>query len=232
MTETERIEIYPKWGDRWSSTPIKASYNPTEFTLEKGVQLAEIAIPGLDTPLLQFVRGQNEKLSLDLFFDSTEDGMGDNAVSVTKKTDEVYQLAKIKPDAHAPPICLFVWGDGFPGANVEAEVGSQRRYGFQCVVESVRQQFTLFSPKGVALRATLTLSLREYRTLEEQLPQQNPSSPERTHGHVLQRGETLSRIAAEFYRRPQEWRPIAERNGIDDPRRLSPGMFLTVPPIR
>jgi hypothetical protein len=232
MTSLEKVLIYPKWGDTWSDTPIRASYNPKEFTLEKGVQLAEIAIPGLDTPLLQFVRGQNEKLSLELFFDTTDRGMGDEVTSVTTETDAVYQLVKIKPETHAPPICLIVWGDTFPGANTHAEVGGQRRYGFQCVVESVRQQFTLFSPKGIPLRATLTLSLREYRPLEEQFPQQNPSSPDRTHGHVVQRGDTLSRIAGEFYRRPGEWRAIAVENGLDDPRRLAPGMILTVPPIR
>src|SRR5438552_9958901 len=84
-------------------------YNPTEFTLSKGVQIAEIAIPGLDSPILQFVRGQTETLTLDLFFDTTDRGMDDSAVSVTTKTDKFYQLIKINKDTHAPPICRFTW---------------------------------------------------------------------------------------------------------------------------
>ena len=38
------------------------------------MQFAEVAIPGLDAPIIQFVRGQSETLTLDLFFDSTEKG--------------------------------------------------------------------------------------------------------------------------------------------------------------
>jgi nucleoid-associated protein YgaU len=84
----------------------------------------------------------------------------------------------------------------------------------------------------VPLRATLTLSLREYKTLDEQLSQLNLSSPDRTHAHLTREGETLSRIAAVYYTRPGEWRAIAEENAIDDPRRLEPGVLLTVPSIR
>ena len=54
---------------------IPVQFNPTEYTLEKGAQIAEIAIPGLDSPILQFIRGQTEKLTLELFFDTTESGM-------------------------------------------------------------------------------------------------------------------------------------------------------------
>ena len=50
---------------------IPVQFNPPELTLSKGAQIAEIAIPGLDSPILQFIRGQNEKLTLDLFFDTT-----------------------------------------------------------------------------------------------------------------------------------------------------------------
>ena len=37
---------------------IPVQFNPTEYTLAKGAQIAEIAIPGIDSPILQFVRGQ------------------------------------------------------------------------------------------------------------------------------------------------------------------------------
>src|SRR6476620_8924993 len=146
---------------------LDVQFNPTEFTLDKGTQIAEIGIPGLDSPLLQFVRGQNEKLSVDLFFDTTENGTGAGAVSVTTLTDPVYSLVKIEPDGHAPPVCTFIWNARFPGSNLPAVAGNQRRTSFQCVVESIKQKFTFFSPEGVPLRATLSLVLREYKTLGE-----------------------------------------------------------------
>jgi hypothetical protein len=209
---------------------FEVQFNPTELTLDKGLQLAEIAIPGLDSPVLQFVRGQNEKMTLDLFFDTTEAGTGPNATSVTTKTDKFYSLVKIDPLTHAPPICEFHWNKSFPGAHLPEPTSAQGRQAFTFVVESVKQKFTFFSPDGVPLRATLTLSLREYKTLGAQLYQLNKASPDRTHAHVTAAGDSLSALAGRYYGRSVEWRPIAEENDIEDPRRIDPGLFLTIPP--
>ena len=231
MEQLQKASIVATYSDG-SMDIMDVQFNPTEFTLDKSAQIAEIAIPGLDSPLLQFVRGQNEKLSVDLFFDTTENGTGAGAVSVTTLTDPVYSLVKIEPDGHAPPVCTFIWNARFPGSNLPAVAGNQRRTSFQCVVESIKQKFTFFSPEGVPLRATLSLVLREYKTLGEQLDQLNLSSPNRTHSHVTRRGDSLASVAGRYYQRPGEWRAIADANVIEDPRRLMAGRFLRVPPIR
>lgn len=265
MEQLAKAVLLVHWHDR-EPEEIPVQHNPTELSFDKSAQIAEIAIPGLDSPLQQFVRGQAEKLSVDLFFDTTDQGMGRGATSVTTLTDRIYQLVKIEPKRHAPPICTFIWGNKPPGSTIggvagevaamagggalgavlgslagaaesvaEAVVGAlggnQNRNGFRCIVESVKQKFTLFSPEGLPLRATLSVTLREYKTLEEQLAQLNKTSPDRTHAHVTQRGETLSGIAGQYYRRPGEWRPIADANDIEDPRRLTAGVFLTIPPV-
>jgi hypothetical protein len=232
MQTLQQAMIVVTWAKTGVMEFIAVQFNPAQLSFNKGVQIADIPIPGLDTPLLQFVRGQNESLAIDLFFDSTESGMGANAKSVTEYSDQIYQLVKIEPDSHAPPICEFIWNSKFPGANIADELGgSQKRNSFKCVVESVRHQYTLFSPEGVPLRATLSVNLREYKTLEDQLAQLNLNSPDRTQVQVLQSGDTLSSIAGQHYRRPGEWRLIADANNLDDPRRLTPGTFLTVPPM-
>ncbi|GLQ89915.1 CIS tube protein [Dyella flagellata] len=214
-----------------ASDEFEVQFNPTEFSLEKAAQIAEINIPGLDSPLLQFVRGQNEKLTVELFCDTTEQGMGDGAVSVTTVSDRVYSLIKIEPSGHAPPICTFIWSPNFPGADLLAGAGNQRRNSFQCVVESIRQKFTLFAPDGTPLRATLTLTLREYKTLDDQLWQLNLSSPDRSHSYVTQRGDRLSSVSWQYYRKTSAWRDIATNNTIEDPRRLGAGVFLRIPKI-
>lgn len=212
---------------------LEVQFNPTEFTLNKGVQIAEIAIPGLDSPILQFVRGQSETLTLDLFFDTTDQGMGDNATSVTTLTDQFYQLIKIDSDTHAPPICHFAWGGhNFPGSNMNGNWASQNREnGFDCLVESVRQRFTMFSTQGIPLRATLTVSLREYKTLDKQLQQLNLMSSDHTRTHVVQRGETLNKIADTYYEDSTKWRAIADANTILDPLALQPGTILQLPSL-
>ena len=218
-------------GETLEFLSLDIQYNPTELSFEKQAQLAEIAIPGLDAPIQQFVRGQAERLTLEIFCDSTDHGTGVNARSVTEETDKYYQLTKIIPKRHAPPTVTFFWNAKFPGADLDEAWGNQRRNSFTGVAESVRQRFTMFSVEGVPLRATVTLVLREWRPIEEQLYQINPSSPDRTHSHVLGAGDTLSAVAGRYYDRPGEWRRIADTNGIDDPRRLQPGRVLAVPRI-
>lgn len=270
MEQIAKAMLLVKWDNRSEPESIEVQYNPTELSYDKGAQIAEIPIPGLDAPLQQFVRGQAEKLTLELFFDTTDEGTGKGAVSVTTKTDRIYQLVKIEPTQHAPPICTFIWSDQFPGSSLNGNAGSsasrlagsalgaaaaalgpigvaagaalgaltaavngnQRRNGFKCIVESVKQKFTFFSPEGVPLRATLSVTLREYKTLKEQLDHLNLSSPDRTHSHVLERGETLSALSARFYQDVGDWRVIADANNIEDPRRLKAGAFLTIPPTR
>ena len=211
--------------------PLNVRFNPTEYTLNKGAQIAEVTIPGLDSPILQFVRGQSETLSLDLFFDSTEDGMDDNAKSVTELTDKFYQLVKLDGETHAPPVCFFSWGANFPGQRLYKSTGSQLRNGFKCLVESVRQRFTLFSPQGVPLRATLTVSLKEYKTLAEQMNEINKTSPDHSHTHVVQLGETLSQISYALYEDPAQWRAIADQNALLDPLDLERGTVLEIPTL-
>jgi len=230
MQQPVKASLQASW--KYQTTEYFFQFNPTEISFNKAAQIAEIAIPGLDSPVLQFVRGQAETLTMELFFDTTDLGdMPDNAVSVTTETDLIYELVKIDPDRHAPPICTFSWDLDFPGADVTESLGNQQRNSFTCIVESVKQTFTLFSPNGVPLRAKVTLNLKEYKTLEEQFEQLRLNSPDRTHSHIVQRGDTLTSIAATYYNRPGEWRRIANKNNIDDPRRLVVGAFLTVPPI-
>jgi hypothetical protein len=194
-------------------------FNPTEYTRNKGAQIAEIGIYGIDSPILQFVRGQNEKLTMDLFFDTTTlpGGLGDKAISVTTLTEPFYQLCKIQPKTHAPPRIRFTWSEALS---------------FKAIVESVQQKFTLFNPKGVPLRATLSVAFREYKTLEEQLAELKLESTDHTKRRVAERGDTLSSIAAEEYGDPRLWRRIAEANpGVASPRRLRPGQVLLIPPL-
>jgi hypothetical protein len=212
--------------------PLKVMFNPTEYTLNKGVHIGEVPIPGLDAPILQFVRGQVETLALDLFFDTTDGGTGKRAKPVTEETDKFYALVKIERETHAPPVCLFSWGgEHFPGKRNEQAADPMLRFAFKCIVESVRQRFTLFNPDGVPLRATLTVSLKEYKTLAEQIQEIDPHSADRDRAHVVRQHETLSSIAADLYDDPAQWRWIANANQLDDPLALVPGMVLAVPRI-
>ena len=205
------------------ATKLQVQFNPTELNFTKGAQVAEIGIPGLDTPLLQYVRGQAETLSLELFFDSTEDGTAGSSVkAVTAQTDKFYALIKAEQATHAPPVLLFLWGGtSFPG--------KRRDNGFRCVVTSVRQQFTLFSPDGKPLRAKLTVELKEYKPLTLHLAELGFQSADHTKATVVRESDTITAIAYREYADDRQWRRIADANGVVDPLALRPGTILRIP---
>ncbi len=196
-------------------------YNPQELTLTKGAQIAEIPVPGLDSPLLQFVRGQAETMTVELFFDTTEDGTGVGTTPVTTETDNFYDFVKQDSTTHAPPVLLFTWGGtAFPG---------RQRDGFRCVVSSIRQQYTMFAPDGTPLRAKLTVELKEYRSLTEQLRELNLLSADHTKSTTVRDGDTITGISQALYGDDRNWRQIADDNAIDDPLNIASGTILRIP---
>jgi nucleoid-associated protein YgaU len=204
---------------------IVAQFNPEKYTASRSVQYAEAAIPGLDAPVVQFVRGQSEKVTLELFFDATEKGTVENVTDVRNDTRKVYDLMRVNSDTHAPPRCVVYWG-----ANQKLFSHGTSVVPW-CLVESVSQEFTLFSPSGIPLRAKLNVTFRDAWTIDEQLEQTPRHTSDRTKFVRVRRGETLSHIAWKAYQNPAQWRPIAEANGLDNPRLLSPGMRLKIPSL-
>jgi nucleoid-associated protein YgaU len=195
---------------------IPVQLNPSEYTLSKSAQIAEIAIPGIDSPIQQFIRGQTEKLTLELFYDTTGLGRDELAVPVEPLIRPIYELVKIQPRTHAPPRVRVTWGLGLS---------------FTAIVESVQRRYTLFNPLGVPLRATVSVTFREYRTLEEQLSDLNLQSSDHTTSYLVVGRSTLSRVAGEALGDPRDWRAVAEENPGVDPLAPLPGTVLTIPAV-
>ena len=209
--------------------PVVVDYSPAELSFSKSAQFAEVAIPGLEQPLLQFSRGDAETLQMEVFLDSTQDGTGAGAVAVTSKVEELHKLVRIRGDLHAPPLVRVSWGTDFPGdALGESQTAGET---FTAVVLSVARRFTLFSPDGKPLRATVTLSLKQYATVAEQVAAVNYQSADHTRLHVVVEGETLPLIAHDAYSEARRWRAIAEHNRLENVRDLVPGTRLELPPL-
>ena len=191
---------------------IPVCFNPTQYRIEKSNTFVDVPIPGLEAPPIQFIRGNAEKLSLDLLVDTT-----DTLVDVRLRyTDQLRGLLDIQSELHAPAIVRFIWD----------------RQIFRGVIESLSINYVLFSPDGTPLRAQLGLSLKEYRPIEEQIAKEKTTSPDVDKAYTVRRGDTLSSVAAAAYGDPALWREIANANDIDDPRHLEPGRVLRVPRLK
>ncbi|KYF92557.1 hypothetical protein BE18_16825, partial [Sorangium cellulosum] len=166
-----------------SLRPINVLFNPTEYTIAQSNQLAEIGVPGLEAPIIQFVRGNSEDLSLELLVDTT-DGRGQR--DARRPADQLMELARVDPELHAPPVCTFSWG---------GEI-------LRGVVASASRQFVLFDPDGTPRRIRVTLGVKRYRTLAEQIGDMSRRSPDRTRTVLVREGDTLPGIAASAYGDP------------------------------
>lgn len=204
--EKATIQRYNLESGTPEGNPIEVLFNPTEYRLEKSNQFAEVPIPGLEAPPVQFVRGSIRTLSMQLFFDTYEQGE-----DVRDYTGQIVELLDVDPELHAPPVCIFSWGD----------------LNFVGVLERANQSFQLFLSDGTPVRATVDVTFKEYfRTPGDR------QSADFTKRYVVRRGDTLSGIAGQKYGDPALWRPIAEENGIDDPLSIEPGQVLTIPAIQ
>jgi hypothetical protein len=189
---------------------IEVMFNPTEYGIDRGAHYAELPVPGLKTPILQFVRGEAEVLNVELFLDGST-GRG----SVEENLEALRRLVQIDGELHAPPVCAFEWGG-------ERFVG---------VVTSLKEKYSLFDESGAIKRARVTLSMKSYRALEVQQRELKRSSPDRTRARVLREGETLATLANEAYGDPRLWRVIAQANNVDRPRFVAPGTPLRIPAL-
>jgi len=201
------IHVLDAKGKKKSEVPVL--FYPSEYSMEKSNEFTNIDIPGLESPLLQFNKGGLETLSMDLFFDTYEIGE-----DVRKYTDKIVDLLKIDPDIHVPPVLKFIWGN----------------LNFTCVLSRVSKKFTMFTSDGIPIRATLSVTFSEYNTGDEARKRPLQSS-DKTKIRTVRQGDSLWAIAAEEYGDPTLWRPIADENGIYNPRILEPGREITVPPL-
>src|SRR5258708_3697483 len=182
-------------------------FNPEEYSLNKDNNFASQPVPGLSSPLIQFVNGNLRTLEMELFFDTT-----DARTDVRDETSKVTDLLKIDSNLHAPPIIIVSW------ASLQ----------FRCVLAKANQKFIRFIDDGTPVRARLTCSFSEFIDVDREAKEVNRQTADFSKSHIVKQEETLSQIATSFYGNPMIWRPIAVANAIDDPRAITEGQTLLI----
>ncbi|NJD51981.1 MAG: LysM peptidoglycan-binding domain-containing protein [Candidatus Methanoperedens sp.] len=191
---------------------IEILYFPPEYSLERSNTFSEIAIPGLESPYLQFVKGNAGTITIEVFYDTYEKG-----TDVREITSQLTDLLNIDPTIHAPPPLQFIWG-------------LDPKEPFNCVLERVTKKFTMFNSDGVPVRARLNITLKEFK-MQLNSRERELQSPDKTKVYIAKQGDSLWAIAYREYGDPDMWRPIAEKNNIYNPRSLKPGTELAIPPL-
>lgn len=206
-----RAVVIPRDG-LGAGVEIPVLFNPTEYSVEYSATFQETAPPGLNNPIIQFVNGNARVLTMDLLFDTYTDHGGR---SVLEKTEPFTDLLSIDATTHAPRRVEFRWG----------------AFNFMAVVEKISQRFTMFRSDGVPVRATLSVTFKQYKTIAEQLRDPRRNSADKTKRRVFEAHDSIWLLAAREYGEVRYWRLIANENDIEDPRRIEPGRVLILPPI-
>lgn len=208
------------------SRAIEVMFNPTDYSIQLNNNFDWKTVPGTSMPVGQFVSGEAGVFTVDLFFDTfimTEAEIKKKISKPTRSqkkdvrnfTDQITQLMLIDSELHAPPICIFAWGS----------------FQFKGVVEKAEQNFTMFSPEGVPVRAKLKVTFKEFRSLKEQSQKTPLHSSDRTKQRMMIEGDQLWTVAAREYGDGGLWREIAKANGISNPRDPENGRPITIPPL-
>jgi len=227
MTALAKLTITPEAASGFASIPVL--FNPNTYSISKTVQWVPATGSNQTTgqterrknaPALEFGGGQSRSLSLDLFFDTTEE-TDESQKDVRNKTNLIVKLTRIvrNLDPQRPPVCVISWGKGPP-------LGSD--FPFTGVVTQLTQRFSMFLADGRPVRANLTVAFTEYLDPKKDQLENDPEFTTR----LVKRGDTLSSIAADVYHDPTQWRVIAEANQLDDPRQSLVGRRLNIPKIR
>ncbi len=210
---------------------IPVLFNPTEYSISRRVNYAEVQIPGLQTPLLQFVRGESETLTVELFLDDSDSrgaqiplpipqglplGTAPATESeVEKHLSNLRKFVTIASELHAPPVAQFTWGNTT----------------FRGVITELQEKFVLFRDDGNILRARITVTFKSYVPPDVQAREANNNSPDRTKTHITTEGDRLERIAGVEYGDPKMWPVIAKANNLTRPRILPAGTVLIIPSL-
>lgn len=174
----------------------------------------------------RYSHSRSDRLSLELVFDGMRvvdlglmSVVGKGSPPVSRQVEGFLDACfRMDGKVHAPRYLTLNWGDG-------------PLKGFECRMDTVSIQYTAFDRNGAPLRATLKASFVEDVSPSKRVALEEKSSPDLTHYRIVHRGDTLPMLCREIYGTPEHYLLVADANGLDEFRRLDPGMRLVFPPL-
>ena len=140
--------------------------------------------------------------------------------TVASRVNDFLKLAfRMNGDIHEPNYLKVSWGDLWGES------------AYNCWLGSVDINYSNFDRDGSPLRATLDVNLISDETAEDLKKKERKSSPDLSHVRIVKAGDTLPLLAKEIYGSSAYLLWVAQANGLDEIRRLTPGQRLVFPPL-
>lgn len=209
--------------------PFIVQFNPETYTDTTEINLdPEKPPPGSSGAEAKFDAVKPKKYTFELMLDGTGispapppagalDALAPSTgLSVVAQVELFKLTVGFAGNTHRPRFLMLVWG----------------RLVATTALETYSIAYKLFSPAGLPLRATLSVTFREHtpKGLGELL--KNLASPDINHAHQVLEGEHLTKIVSDVYKDPGYYVAVAAANRLDTVRALRPGSALYLPPAR
>lgn len=139
-SEVTRINIVPEDG-----SPFDFKYNPTQFSLDRGVSWEDAKAMKEPYGVLNFTGGSSDTISFTAMLDTSEDDS--ETTGVLKQVKDLYEYTKLKvkdKNYNRPPILTLTWHSELK---------------FVGVITQLKVDFTMFAEDGTPLRADVTITM-------------------------------------------------------------------------
>lgn len=200
---------------------FEVQINPETVNYNRSILYSEEEPVGINAPSPKFKNYGPEKISFTLTFDGTgvvpgSEGKGtpdDINKSLLKFEKAVFDF---KGADHGPKPVSIKW------ASLVIN---------ECFIEQYDISYTLFSPDGNPIRATVNLAFQGHTDEKTREKEANKSSPDLTHVKTVRMGDELYLMCNDVYKDPKYFLQVAKNNNIVNFRNLKVGDKLLFPPL-
>jgi hypothetical protein len=190
-------------------------FNPNTLSLKLQVERNESQAPGTTSSEMNFVKIKPQNYSIEFVIDGT----GATGADVIDVAEDVVKFLNVvyhyKSEEHRPDYVMIKYGAVL----------------LKSVLKDVNITYNLFAPNGKPLRAKVSCTFAS--ALDQELSEMinSKSSPDLTHKRVIKQNETLASVANKIYKSNQYYLDVAEKNGLNNFRKITPGKEIYFPPL-
>ena len=198
-------------------------FNPHTFTINNKIEYKKTEAKGQDGGDPQFEKIPPLEFSIEFIIDGTGVTIGNLAAS--EKQDYVKKQIKklrdvtgssINGEIHRPNYLALLWGTFY----------------IECVLTSLNITYNFFDREGAPLRAKVACNFLERIGPGKGGRKSRLESPDLTKYWSVKEGDTLPLLAKNNYDDAAYYIQLARANKLKNFRNLSPGLKLTLPPMK
>ncbi len=197
-----------------SGPPFIAQFNPETLTIKNEVELnTEQTAQGSNGSEAKQIKVKEQEFNFDFFLDGT--GASGPGLDVFASIELFKLTTGFTGETHRNRFLILQWGT----------------FVATCVLQSYSINYKLFRSDGTPLRAVISATFLEHKSLELQDLISNLMSPDVTYLHEVKQAEHLSQLCFKHYKQAKYYYHVAKHNQLDSFRQLDAGQKLVFPPL-